>query len=88
MTRRRLLALPARVTAPAFLPVAVALSLANRSALRGWGWTPLDHHGVPWPSSLVLLPGGRLQTLSFAGTGAPLVRVRRRFLRLGVAPGG
>ncbi len=28
---------------------------------------------MPWPSSLALLPGGRLQALSFAGTGASLI---------------
>ena len=72
-SRQRALALPALVAAPGFLLVAAQLSRANRSALSAWGWTPLDHHGVPWPSSLALLPGGWLQTLSFAGTGASLV---------------
>src|SRR5687768_4682811 len=72
-SRQRALALPALVAAPGFLLVAALLSTANRSALLTWGWTPLDHHGVPWPSSLALLPGGWLQTLSFAGTGAFLV---------------
>ena len=67
------LALPARVFPPLFVPTAAALSVANRDALREWGWTPLDHHDVPWPSSLALLPGGRLQALSFAGTGASLI---------------
>ena len=59
--QRPLLALPARAVAPVFLPTAVVLSIANRPELRAWGWAPLDHHGVPWPSSLALLPGGRLQ---------------------------
>jgi len=69
----RRLAAPARAAAPAFLGTAAVLSAANRSALREWGWTPLDHHGVPWPSSLALLPGGRLQGVSFATTGGSLV---------------
>src|SRR5688572_16786315 len=71
--RERVLALPARVFPPLFVPTAAALSVANRDALREWGWTPLDHHDVPWPSSLALLPGGRLQALSFAGSGASLI---------------
>ncbi len=64
---------PALVAAPTFLLVAAVLSATNRAALLAWGWTPLDHHGVPWPSSLALLPGGWLQTVAFAGTGASLV---------------
>jgi hypothetical protein len=71
--QRRLLTLPARAVTPVFLPTAAVLSIANRSRLRAWGWAPLDHHGVPWPSSLALLPGGQLQTLSFAGSGASLI---------------
>lgn len=69
----RRLAAPARVAAPAFLGTAALLSVANESALREWGWTPLDHHGVPWPSSLALLPAGWLQGASFATTGGSLV---------------
>jgi hypothetical protein len=69
----RALTLPARVIPPLFVPVAAALSAANESRLREWGWTPLDHSGVPWPSGLALLPGGRLQALSFAGSGASLI---------------
>jgi hypothetical protein len=71
--QQRLLTLPARAVPPAFLATAAVLSIANRSRLRAWGWTPLDHHGVPWPSSLALLPGGGLQCLAFAGTGAALI---------------
>jgi hypothetical protein len=71
--RRLLLSLPARVIPPAFVPVAAGLSTANRAALRSWGWTLLDHHGVPWPSSLALLRAGRLQVLSFAASGASLI---------------
>jgi hypothetical protein len=71
--RERVLTLPARVVPPLFVPTAAALSVANRSSLQEWGWTPLDHHGVPWPSSLALLPGGRLQVLSFAGSGVSLI---------------
>jgi hypothetical protein len=69
----RALALPALLFPPLFVPTAAALSVTNRDALRDWGWTPLDHHDVPWPSSLAILPGGRLQALSFAGTGASLI---------------
>src|SRR5688500_823751 len=71
--RRRALARPALLAAPAFPLTAALLSVVNRSRLQEWGWTPLDHSGVPWPSSLSLLPGGWLQTLSFAGTGVSLV---------------
>jgi hypothetical protein len=71
--QRHVLTLPARAVTPVFLPTAVVLSIANRPELRAWGWAPLDHHGVPWPSSLALLPGGRLQALSFAGSGASLI---------------
>jgi hypothetical protein len=70
---RSALARPALVAAPGFLLTAAALSAANRTRLRSWGWTALDHSGVPWPSSLALLPGGWLQTAAFAGTGASLV---------------
>jgi hypothetical protein len=70
---RRARAVPA-VFAPAlFLLTVPLLSAAGRPSLRAWGWTPLDHHGVPWPSSLALLPGGWLQTVAFAGTGAALI---------------
>lgn len=82
-SRQRALTLPALVIAPGFLLVAALLSKANRSALLTWGWTPLDHHGVPWPSSLALLQGGWLQTLSFAGTGASLVALARALPRGG-----
>jgi hypothetical protein len=70
---RRTWAAPA-VFAPAlFLLTAAILSAGNRDALRAWGWMPLDHHGVPWPSSLALLPGGWLQIASFVATGAALI---------------
>jgi hypothetical protein len=69
----RHLARPALLAAPAFPLTAALLSVANSARLQEWGWTPLDHAGVPWPSSLALLPGGWLQTLSFAGTGLSLV---------------
>jgi hypothetical protein len=70
---RRTWAAPA-VFAPAlFLLTAAILSAANRDALRAWGWMPLDHHGVPWPSGLALLPGGWLQIASFVATGAALI---------------
>jgi len=81
--QRHLLTLPARAVTPVFLPTAVVLSIANRPELRAWGWAPLDHHGVPWPSSLALLPGGRLQALSFAGSGASLITLARALPRGG-----
>jgi hypothetical protein len=70
---RRLRAVPALVAPASFLLTATGLSAVDRAGLAAWGWTPLDHHGVPWPSSLALLPGGGLQTVAFAGTGAALV---------------
>lgn len=82
---RRALAVPA-LGAPAwFLLPATVLSVADREALRAWGWTARDHHGVPWPSSLSLLPGGRLQTAAFAGTGAALVGLAAALPRSGRA---
>jgi hypothetical protein len=72
-TDRRRLARPARYAPAAFLLTAAVLSALDRNELAAWGWTPLDHHGVPWPSSLAVLPGGGLQCLAFAGTGAALI---------------
>jgi hypothetical protein len=69
----RWLTAPAQAAAPTFLLVAEALSVVNHSSLRAWNWAPLDHHGVPWPSSLALLPGGWLQTLAFCGAGTSLL---------------
>src|SRR3712207_4047090 len=83
--QRRLLTLPARVAAAAFLPTAAVLSIVNRNRLRAWGWAPRDHHGVPWPSSLAVLPGGRLQVLSFAGSGASLIALAGTLPRGGPA---
>jgi hypothetical protein len=62
------------VFAPAlFVLTAALLSVVDRESLEAWGWMPLDHHGVPWPSSLALLPRGWLQIAAFAGTGAALL---------------
>ena len=72
-TRTALRAVPALVAPASFLLTVTVLSAVHRAALAAWGWTPLDHHGVPWPSSLALLPGGELQTVAFAVTGAALV---------------
>ena len=72
-TGHRSRAFPALLAPAGFLATAAMLSAANRAALGAWGWTPLDHHGVPWPSSLALLPGGWLQAAAFAATGAALV---------------
>ena len=72
-TDRRRLVRPARFAPAAFLLTAAVLTVVNRAELAAFGWTPLDHHGVPWPSSLAVLPGGGLQCLAFAGTGAALI---------------
>ena len=82
---RRSRAVPA-VSAPAlFLLTAAGLSAAHRDELATWGWSPLDHHGVPWPSSLALLPGGWLQNASFVGTGAALIALASALPRGGRA---
>jgi hypothetical protein len=74
------------VAAPAlFLLPATLLSVADRTALREWGWTATDHHGVPWPSSLALLPHGRLQIGAFGGTGAALIGLAAALPRSGRA---
>jgi hypothetical protein len=70
---RRSRAVPAVVAPALFLLTGGVLSAANQKALAAWGWHVADHHGVPWPSSLALLPGGWLQTVAFAGTGAALI---------------
>jgi hypothetical protein len=70
---RRTWAVPALFAPALFVLTAALLSAVNRDALRAWGWMPLDHHGVPWPSSLALLPGGWLQIASFVATGAALI---------------
>ena len=66
------------LTGPLFLVVAALLSIAEHDALSAWGWTALDHHGVPWPSALALTPLGFLQSASFALTGAALLALARR----------
>ena len=70
---RRTLAAPAVVAGPMFLAAAAVRSAVHAKDLEAWGWTPLDHHGVPWPSSLAVVPGGWVQSASFAGTGGALV---------------
>jgi hypothetical protein len=70
---RRALAAPALLAAPLFLIAVAALSWLDRDALQGWGWTPLDHHGVPWPSSVATGPHGWLQVANFALAGAALL---------------
>jgi hypothetical protein len=73
MTVRRALAAPAVVAGPLFLGAATVRSAVHADELAAWGWTPLDHHGVPWPSSLARVPGGWVQSAAFAGTGGALV---------------
>jgi len=68
----------ALITGPAFIAVAVVLSIAERDTLSSWGWTALDHHGVPWPSALAVTQLGFLQSASFALTGAALIILARR----------
>ena len=70
---RRTWAVPALFAPALFLLTAALLSAVGVESLRAWGWAPLDHHGVPWPSSLALLPGGWLQTASFVGTGGAVI---------------
>jgi hypothetical protein len=70
---RRALAAPALLAAPLFLVTAALLTSTNSDALRAWGWTAGDHNGVPWPSSLAVLPHGWLQAAAFACTGAALI---------------
>lgn len=65
----RLLTVPMLAAVPLFALVATVLTLVNEQQLRSYGWRPLDHHGVPWPSSLAVLPYGWLQVLAFALTG-------------------
>lgn len=66
-------AAPALLAAPLFLLTAALLTGTNSDALRTWGWTAGDHHGVPWPSSLAVLPHGWLQSVAFACLGAALI---------------
>jgi hypothetical protein len=66
------------LTGPLFLVVAAVLSIAEHDALTTWGWTALDHHGVPWPSALALTPRGFVQCASFALTGTALVALAPR----------
>lgn len=66
--------------------MAAFVSIAERDALDTWGWTPLDHHGVPWPSALTLTSLGWLQAAAFAVTGVALLALAAR-LR-GVLPAG
>jgi hypothetical protein len=54
------------------------VSLAEHDALSSWGWTALDHHGVPWPSALTLTSLGWLQAAAFALTGAALLALARQ----------
>ena len=70
---RRALAAPALLATPLFVLTAALLTWSNSDALRAWGWTAGDHHGVPWPSSLAVLPHGWLQAAAFACTGAALI---------------
>ena len=70
---RRALAAPALLAAPLFVLSAALLTGANSQALRAWGWTAGDARGVPWPSSLAVLPHGWLQSAAFACMGAALI---------------
>ena len=78
MTNRR----AALLTGPAFLLVAAFVSIAERDALDAWGWTPLEHHGVPWPSALTLTSLGWLQAAAFAVTGVALIALAGRLRRV------
>jgi hypothetical protein len=69
----RALAAPALLAAPLFVLAAVLLTGTNSDALRAWGWTAGAHHGVPWPSSLAVLPHGWPQAASFALLGGAVI---------------
>ena len=90
--RLRALAAPALLAAPLFLITAALLTWTNSDALRAWGWTAGDHHGVPWPSRLAVLPHGRLQAAAFACAGAALIALAaaqpRRVRALALAASG
>jgi hypothetical protein len=73
LSGRRALVAPALLAAPLFVLTAALLTWAGRDALHAWGWTAGDHHGVPWPSSLTVLPHGWLQAAAFVGTGAAVI---------------
>jgi hypothetical protein len=92
LSARRALAAPALLAAPLFLLTAALLTWTNSDALRAWGWTAADHHGVPWPSSLAVLPHGWLQAAAFACAGAALIALAaaqpRRGRALGLAACG
>jgi hypothetical protein len=83
LPRRALLAAPAVVAGPLFLTAATVRSAVHAKDLEAWGWTPLDHHGVPWPSSLAVVPGGWVQSASFAGTGGALIALSNALPRGG-----
>ena len=68
----------AALAGPLFLAVAALVSISQQDALHSWGWTALDHHGVPWPSALELTALGWLQSAAFAFTGATLLALARR----------
>jgi hypothetical protein len=70
---RRGLTAPALLGAPLFLIAVAVLSWLDRHELRAWGWTPLDNHGVPWPSSVATGPHGWLQVANFALAGAAVL---------------
>lgn len=77
----RLLTGSVLVAVPLFALVATVLTVANEQQLRSHGWRPLDHHGVPWPSSLAVLPYGWLQVLAFALTGVATLALARTLPR-------
>ena len=78
-TRGRVAALATAIlTGPLFLAVAALVSIAQQDALHHWGWTALDHHGVPWPSALELTSLGWLESAAFAVTGLALFVLARR----------
>jgi hypothetical protein len=63
--------------APLFALVVIVLSATNQQELRSYGWRPLDHHGVPWPSSLAVLPYGGWLILAFGLIGLATLALAR-----------
>src|SRR5688572_22512941 len=67
--RTRRAALAGGLAGPIFLGVSAGLTWVDAAELRGYGWQPLNHHGVPWPSALSTTAHGAIQIANFTITG-------------------
>jgi Protein of unknown function (DUF998) len=84
----RLQTTTAIVAPPLFAVVAVTLTWLQQDSLSRYGWSVLDHAGVPWPSALATGQYGWIQSVAFALLGAgvlALVPGLRSTLRPGPA---